>query len=118
MADLDYDSYAEDNAYNDFDLPQNNNAVRYKNDCYAQFGDLQNVIERSRREYFPRDVQQNYSRDFESSPNRAYQRENTYSRWFVNSEETSREKNHKNRMKKANKTLNRNSSTVFKKIYV
>ncbi|XP_020285506.1 uncharacterized protein LOC109855538 isoform X2 [Pseudomyrmex gracilis] len=107
MADLDYDSYVEDNAYND--LPRNNTGVRYKNDCYAQFGDLRNVIaERSRREYFPRNVKQNYSRDLEFSPNRAYQRENNFPRWFIDNEEIPRE-NHKSRTKRINEILNRNA---------
>ncbi|EZA50581.1 hypothetical protein X777_10932 [Ooceraea biroi] len=86
FADVDYDTYATEDSYDDFELPTND-STEYTGDCYAKFVKLQNMIRHSRK---GRDVRCDYSRDLKSPPSRGTRtccEQNGPPRWFANNDE-------------------------------
>ncbi|CAL1685318.1 unnamed protein product [Lasius platythorax] len=111
IADLDYDSCAE-NPYDDFDgLPKDDPATEYKDTYYTQFVDPRNLIGHANRSRVSQDTRYNCTREPESSfaPSiRQNRRENTSSRqWFTESDERNFRKVRSNERKKRTKILSR-----------
>lgn len=111
IADLDYDSCAE-NPYDDFDgLPKDDPATEYKDTYYTQFVDPRNLIGHANRRRVPQDTRYNCTREPESSfaPSiRQNRRENTSSRqWFTERDERNFRKVRSNERKKRTKILSR-----------